>query len=342
MKTGKTLKLAGALAASLALLTVLAGCGQSSKPSPKSETPSGTPAKSASRTSSSTQASSPPASSSSSSTPGSSFASASASNTPSSTGETSAPSSSGSSAVPWATSVIQNGSQSEDLLTDSATGIDYVLAYIKLEGGIGNINPSTFLVDYVLIGRQGSESEWNSNNVLPMYQAHVNLSTNEVTLTSYSGPAPKVNQEWIYNLEDLKSEYYSTPSQQEEVKNLLCQGEFNEIVDLAAYRKMWSMGAGQKDVLQFSASALSITGNMMANMGNSGSYMMLEGDQVKVITYPGMGAPPWTVSYSIESLLNQYYSTSYWRTTLNSYINTSTQSFSSMYAASEEAGNSSN
>lgn len=182
----------------------------------------------------------------------------------------------------------------------------------------------------MLIGRQGSESEWNSNNVLPMYQAHVNLSTNEVTLTSYSGPAPKVNQEWIYNLEDLKSEYYSTPSQQEEVKNLLCQGEFNEIVDLAAYRKMWSMGAGQKDVLQFSASALSITGNMMANMGNSGSYMMLEGHQVKVITYPGMGAPPWTVSYSIESLLNQHYSTSYWRTTLNSYINTSTQALSSM------------
>ena len=175
-----------------------------------------------------------------------------------------------------------------------------------------------------------------------MYQAHVNLSSNEVTLTSYSGPGLKVNQEWIYNLEDLKSEYYSTPSQQEEVKNLLCQGEFNEIVDLAAYRKMWSMGAGQQDVLQFSASALSITGNMMSNMGNSGSYMMLEGDQVKVITYPGMGASPWTVSYSIESLLNQYYLTSYWRTTLNSYINTSTQSLSSMYAASEEANNSSN
>ena len=166
--------------------------------------------------------------------------------------------------------------------------------------------------------------------MLSMYQAHVNLSTNEVTLTSYSVPGLKVNQEWIYNLEDLKSKYYSTPSQQEEVKNLLCQGEFNEIVDLAAYRKMWSMVAEQKDVLQFSASALSITGNMMANMGNSGSYMMLEGDQVKVITYPGMGAPPWTVSYSIESLLNQYYSTSYWRTTLNSYINTSTQSLSSM------------
>ena len=244
--------------------------------------------------------------------------------------------------MPWATSVIQNGNQNEDLLTDSATGIDYGLADIKLEGGISNINPSTFLVDYVRIGRQGSESEWNSNNVLPMYQAHVNLSSNEVTLTSYSVPGLKVNQEWIYNLEDLKSEYYSTPSQQEEVKNLLCQGEFNEIVDLAAYRKMWSMGAGQKDVLQFSASALSITGNMMANMGNSGSYMMLEGDQVKVITYPGMGAPPWTVSYSIESLLNQYYSTSYWRTTLNSYINTSTQSLSFIAASDEEANNSSN
>ena len=336
MKAGKALKVAGALAASLALLTVLAGCGQSSKPSPKSETSSST-----------SQSSTPPSSSSplpstSTSTPSSSSTSASASNPSSSTGGTSAPSSSGSSAVPWATSVIQNGNQNEDLLTDSATGIDYVLAYIKLEGGISNINPSTFLVDYVLIGRQGSESEWNSNNVLPMYQAHVNLSSNEVTLTSYSGPGLKVNQEWIYNLEDLKSEYYSTPSQQEEVKNLLCQGEFNEIVDLAAYRKMWSMGAGQKDVLQFSASALSITGNMMSNMGNSGSYMMLEGDQVKVITYPGMGASPWTVSYSIESLLNQYYSTSYWRTTLNSYINTSTQSLSSMYAASEEANNSSN
>ena len=336
MKAGKALKVAGALAASLALLTVLAGCGQSSKPSPKSETSSST-----------SQSSTPPSSSSPlpstpTSTPSSSSTSASASNPSSSTGETLAPSSSGSNTVPWATSVIQNGNQNEDLLTDSATGIDYVLAYIKLEGGISNINPSTFLVDYVLIGRQGSESEWNSNNVLPMYQAHVNLSSNEVTLTSYSAPSLKVNQEWIYNLEDLKSEYYSTPSQQEEVKNLLCQGEFNEIVDLAAYRKMWSIGAGQKDVLQFSASALSITGNMMSNMGNSGSYMMLEGDQVKVITYPGMGASPWTVSYSIESLLNQYYSTSYWRTTLNSYINTSTQSLSSMYAASEEANNSSN
>ena len=162
MKTGKTLKLAGALAASLALLTVLAGCGQSSKPSPKSETSSGTPTKSASQ-SSTHPSSSSPLPSTSTSTPGSSFASAPASNPSSSTGGTSAFSSSGSSAVPWATSVIQNGSQSEDLLTDSATGIDYVLAYIKLEGGISNINPSTFLVDYVLIGRQGSESEWNGN-----------------------------------------------------------------------------------------------------------------------------------------------------------------------------------
>ena len=206
MKAGKALKIAGTLAASLALLIVLAGCGQSSKPSPKSETSSSTPAKSTSQSSSSTQASSSPLPSTPTSTPSSSSTSASASNPSSSTGETLAPSSSGSNTVPWATSVIHNGNQSEDLLTDTATGIDYVLAYIKLEGGIGNINPSTFLVDYVLIGRQGSESEWNSNNVLPMYQAHVNLSSNEVTLTSYSAPGLKVNQEWIYNLEDLKSE----------------------------------------------------------------------------------------------------------------------------------------
>ena len=127
MKTGKTLKLAGALAASLALLVMLAGCGQSSKPSSQKDSTSGTSQSSTHPSSSSLL------SSTSTSTPSSSSTSASASNTPSSTGETSAPSSSGSSAVPWATSVIQNGNQSEDLLTDSATGIDYVLAYIKLE-----------------------------------------------------------------------------------------------------------------------------------------------------------------------------------------------------------------
>ncbi|MBO6071783.1 MAG: hypothetical protein J6O89_02480 [Aeriscardovia sp.] len=326
MKTGKFLKIAGAAASSLILLITLAACGQGAKGASQNKSSS-----SVVSTKSSSQSNASPS-------PSSGQPAAAIPPTASSSSASTASSSESASAVPWATSVMQSGNQSTDLLTSSATGIDYVLAYIKLEGGISNINPSTFLVDNMLIGRQGSESEWNSSNGAPMYQAGVDVGANEVTLTLYDGFMTQVKQKWIYNLGELKSEYYSTASQQEEVKNLLCQGEFNEIVDLAAYRKMWSANAGQKDVLQFNVSALSITGNAMGDMGNSGSYMMSDGGEVQVVTYPGMGAAPWTVSYDVESLIREYYSTAYWRTTLNSWVNNATQSFSSIYASYQEEG----
>ena len=314
-KNGRIVKLIGAAAASLIFLITLAACGQPSASSPKKQQTNSNNVKSTNTSKAS--------SSSSNSSNGSSNGSPQTSSTPTSPSSTSEASSMPTSVVPWYTSVIQSENQSVDLFTASETGIDYVLAYIKLKGGINKVNSSTFLLDNMLIGSQGSEKEWNSYGSAPMYQAHVDSSSDKVTLTLYNAIFTETEQEWSYNLANLINEYYSTQSQQQEVNDLLCRGEFNEIVNLAAYIRMWSANVGQNGATQFAPSLLSITGNAMRDTGSAVSYMTLQGNNVDVTTYPGVGMPLSTSSYPIKSLINEYYSTSHWRSMLNSYINSS-------------------
>ena len=245
MKTGKTLKLAGALAASLALLAVLAGCGQSSKPSSHKDSTSNTPAKSTSQTSPSTQASPSPASSSSSSTPGSSFASSASTGSSASTSTASStPAASASSSAPSSTTESRPSNE-----------VLYLLAYIKYRGGLEAITPSDLIVDEYMIGTQKGTVLTSFPTGLPTLQMTVDGERVEVIgrPSPNSGSDERYSVKAVYNANSLVSEYYSTPAQQAEVNSLLQEGERHNLLDVLAFMHstLWINGGTNFQRYQF-------------------------------------------------------------------------------------------
>ena len=325
MKTGKTLKLAGALAASLALLVMLAGCGQSSKPSPKSETSSGTPAKSTSRTSSSTQASPSPASSSSSSTPGSSFASSASTGSSASTSTASStPSASSSPSAP--SSADSTGASTQAMPSNEVL---YLLAYIKYRGGIQNITPSDLIVDEYMIGTQKGTVLTSFPTGLPTLQMTVDGERVEVIgwPSPNSGSDERYSVKAVYNANSLVSEYYSIPSQQSEVNSLLQEGERHNVLDVLAFMHstLWINGGTNFQRYQFG-----LFGDLLTDGGTDVySLVAIKGSEVVLCINSKAGASyPWHHQYyyfNAQSLLDKYYSTPAQKSQVNEYISFGTK-----------------
>ena len=320
MKTGKTLKLAGALVASLALLAVLAGCGPSSKPSSQKDSTSNTPAKSTSQTSPSTQASPSPASSSSSSTPGSSFASSASTGSSASTSTASSTPSASSSSADSTTTSTQAMPSNEVL---------YLLAYIKYRGGIQNITPSDLIVDEYMIGTQ-------KGTVWP------NVSQSDTPISSTPSPLQMQMKGksieirglgvWkavkaVYNIDDLVSEYYSTPAQKSQINSILQEGERHNVLNVLAFMHS---GAWISGGINFQKTQFEINNNSFEDGGSDVSaYALLKGSTVEICVMSSAGAnPPMYYQYyyfNAQSLLDKYYSTPAQKAQVNEYISFGTE-----------------
>ena len=310
MKTGKTLKLAGALAASLALLAVLAGCGQSSKPSSQKDSTSGTSAKSASQ-SSTHPSSSSPLPSTSTSTASSSPTSASASNTLSSSTASSTPAASSSSAD-------STGASTQQMPSDEVL---YLLAYIKYRGGLEAITPSDLIVDEYMIGTQ-------KGTVLTMAPVapipfKLGLKGKEVQML---GDEEENEVYRSYNIENLIGEYYATPSQQSEVNSLLQEGERHNVLDILALMASPAWVSGESN------SSFFISNNYLAAK-NGGGQVIVKGNEVELGATIGLEAAEATGArmhyhcyyFNAQSLLDKYYSTPAQKAQVNEYIGLGTQ-----------------
>ena len=320
MKTGKTLKLAGALAASLALLAVLAGCGQSSKPSSQKDSTSNTPAKSTSQTSPSTQASPSPASSSSSSTPGSSFASSASTGSSASTSTASSTPSASSSSADSTTTSTQAMPSNEVL---------YLLAYIKYRGGLEAITPSDLIVDEYMIGTQKGTVLTSFPTGLPTLQMTVDGERVEVIgrPSPNSGSDERYSVKAVYNANSLVSEYYSTPAQQAEVNSLLQEGERHNLLDVLAFMHstLWINGGTNFQRYQFG-----LFGDLLTDGGTDVySLVAIKGSEVVLCINSKAGASyPWHHQYyyfNAQSLLDKYYSTPAQKSQVNEYISFGTK-----------------
>ena len=307
MKAGKALKVAGALSASLALLTVLAGCGQASSPKPSSQkeaSSSSTPAKSASQGVSSTQASS-------ASSPSSSSTSASASGTPSPSNASSTSTASSSSSVSSSTSEPRPSNE-----------VLYLLAYIKYRGGIQNITPSDLIVDEYMIGTQ-------KGTVLTMAPVapipfKLGLKGEEMQML---GDGEEENEVYrSYNIENLIGEYYSTPSQQSEVNSLLQEGQRHNVLDVLALMASpaWVSGESNSSFFMY---------NNYLSAENGGGQVIVKGNEVELGATIGLEAAEANGTrmhyhcyhFNAQSLLDTYYSTPEQKAQVNKYIGLGTQ-----------------
>lgn len=313
MKTGKTLKLAGALAASLAFLAVLAGCGQSSKPSSQKDSTSGT------SQSSTHPSSSSPLPSTSTSTPSSSSTSASASNTPSSSTSSSTPAASSS-----APSSTTESRPSNEVL--------YLLAYIKYRGGLEAITPSDLIVDKYMIGTQKgtvlpdvSQSDAPIPNTPTPFQ--MVIDGKEVKVIGAADNPELCSVKAVYNANSLVSEYYSTPSQQAEVNALLQEGERHNVLDVLAvmHSDLWWTNSMHYQKSQFSMNNNSF-GDDRADMS---AFALLKGSTVEICVMSSAGAnPPMYYQYyyfNAQSLLDKYYFTPAQKAQVNEYISFGTR-----------------
>ena len=302
MKAGKALKVAGALAASLALLTVLAGCGQSSKPLSQKDSTSST------SQSSTHSSSSSPLSSTSTST-------STASGTPTASSSPSAPSSAD------LTSASTQPMPSNEVL--------YLLAYIKYQGGIQNITPSDLIVDEYMIGTQKGTvlpDVPQSEKMIPSspmaLQMKINGNDVEVLLPHVGAGVAD-----IYNANDLVNEYYSTPSQQEQVNSLLQEGERHNVLDVLAFMhsSAWISGG-----INFQKAQFEINNNSFEDGGaDVSAYALIKGSTVEICVMSSAGANPpmyyQYYSFNAQSLLDKYYSTPAQKAQVNEYISFGTE-----------------
>ena len=276
MKAAKALKVAGALAASLALLTVLAGCGQSSKPSPKSETSSSTPAKSASQGASSTQPSS--ASHPSPSTSSSSSTSVPASSTPSSSDASSTPATSSSSS---STTTSTQAMPSNEVL--------YLLAYIKYRGGIQNITPSDLIVDKYMIGTQkGTVLPNTLPTQVPLQMVVSGEEVEVIGPPSTPESTSTYSLKAVYNIDDLVSEYYSAPAQKSQINSILQEGERHNLLDVLALLKSQSADASTMEAIIVDAYLNG--GNDLAIGADTSALIVINGEDITLCINSASGA----------------------------------------------------
>lgn len=315
MKTGKTLKIAGSITASLALLAMLAGCGQASSPKASSKnevSSSSTPAKNASQGPASLQASAPAASPSSPTATSSSSSSASAS------AGSSAPTSQSASSTSIPASTAPSTTQpmpSDEVL--------YLLAYIKYRGGIEDITPEDLIVDEYMIGTQ----KGTVMPTTPPTQVPLQMVVNGEEVKVIGPPsAPESTSTYslkaVYNIDSLVSEYYSTPTQQAEVNSLLQEGERHNLLDVLALLKSQSANASTMEGIIVDSYLNG--GNNPVIGADTTALIVIDGEQITFCINSASGANyPVTHQYyhfTSQSLINEYYSTSTQKAQIDEYM----------------------
>ena len=208
----------------------------------------------------------------------------------------------------------------------------YLLAYIKYRGGIQNITPSDLIVDEYMIGTQKGtvlpdvpQSDRPIPNMPSPFQMVVNGK--EVKVLGAADNPELYSIKAVYNANSLVSEYYSTPSQREQVSALLQEGERHNLLDVLAimHSDLWWTNSMYYQEHQFSINNNSF-GDDRADMS---ATALIKGSTVEICVMSSAGAnPPMYYQYyyfNAQSLLDKYYSTPAQKSQVNEYISFGTK-----------------
>ena len=205
----------------------------------------------------------------------------------------------------------------------------YLLAYIKYRGGIEAITPSDLIVDEYMIGTQKG-TVWpnvsQSDTPIPSTPSPLQMQMKGKSI-EIRGLGVWKAVKAVYNIDDLVSEYYSIPSQQEEVNSLLQEGERHNVLDVLAFMHSGAwIGGG----INFQKAQFEINNNSFEDGGSDVSaYALLKGSTVEICVMSSAGAnPPMYYQYyyfNAQSLLDKYYSTPAQKAQVNEYISFGTE-----------------
>ena len=202
----------------------------------------------------------------------------------------------------------------------------YLLAYIKYRGGIQNITPSDLIVDEYMIGTQ-------KGTVWP------NVSQSDTPISSTPSPLQMQMKGksieirglgvWkavkaVYNIDDLVSEYYSTPAQKSQINSILQEGERHNLLDVLALLKAMQVKPAEyyeQGTIEYASPEGS---NSLAIGADVSALVVINGEDV-TICISGAAAAGYPVHYSYShykasELLSEYYSTIAQQTAINKNI----------------------
>ena len=304
-KLAKPLKIASLLVSALSVLVLVSACGQASHSSSSAST------KQSATTSKSSPVISTPSTASTSSTPA--FSSSTSTSQPSTQGAATTSSSSTSQSMP-----------SNEVL--------YLLAYIKYRGGLEAITPSDLIVDEYMIGTQkGTVLPDTLPTQVPL-QMVVSGEDGEVI-----GPPPSLTPEStstyslkaVYNIDDLVSEYYTTPAQKSQINSILQEGERHNVLDVLALLKSQSADASTMEAIIVDAYLNG--GNDLAIGADTSALIVINGEDVTLCINSASGASyPVTHQYyhfTSQSLINEYYSTPSQKAQIDKYVGLGVESY---------------
>ena len=201
----------------------------------------------------------------------------------------------------------------------------YLLAYIKYRGGLEAITPSDLIVDKYMIGTQ--KGTVLPNTLPTQVPLQMVVSGEEVEVI---GPPPSPTLEStstyslkaVYNIDDLVSEYYSTPAQKSQINSILQEVERHNVLDVLALLKSQSADASTMEAIIVDAYLNG--GNDLAIGADTSALIVINDEDVTLCINSASGA-----SYSVthqyyhftsQSLINEYYSTPSQKAQIDKYV----------------------
>ena len=199
----------------------------------------------------------------------------------------------------------------------------YLLAYIKYRGGIQNITPSDLIVDEYMIGTQKG-TVWPNTppKQVPLQMVVSGEEVKVIGPPSTPENASTYSLKAVYNIDDLVSEYYSTPSQKEQVNSILQEGERHNLLDVLALLKSQSADASTMEAIIVDAYLNG--GNDLAIGADTSALIVINGEDVTLCINSASGASyPVTHQYyhfTSQSLINEYYSNPSQKAQIDKYV----------------------
>ena len=199
------------------------------------------------------------------------------------------------------------------------------MAYIKYRGGIEAITPSDLIVDEYMIGTQKG-TVWP--NTLPtQVPLQMVVSGEEVKVIgppSTPENASTYSLKAVYNIDDLVSEYYSTPAQKAQINSILQEGERHNVLDVLALLKAMQVKPTEyyeEGTVRYASPDGS---NSLAIGADTSALVVINGKEVTICISGAAGAG-YPVHYSYfhyeaPELLSEYYSTTAQQTAINRNI----------------------
>ena len=292
-KLAKPLKIASLLVSALSVLVLVSACGQASYSSSSAST------KQSATTSKSSPATSTPSTDSTSSTPASTSASQ-----PSIQGTATTSSSSTPQSMP-----------SNEVL--------YLLAYIKYRGGLEAITPSDLIVDKYMIGTQkGTVLPNTLPTQVPLQMVVSGEEVEVIGPPSTPESTPTYSLKAVYNIDDLVSEYYTTPAQKSQINSILQEGERHNLLNVLALLKSQLADASTMEAIIVDAYLNG--GNDLAIGADTFALIVINGEDITLCINSASGASyPVTHQYyhfTSQSLINEYYSTPSQKAQIDKYV----------------------